>query len=457
MSRNVDRVVIVGAVAAGLSAASRAKRAVPGTEVIVLEESEFVSVSLCNLPYYISGEVKGRESLIAVPLESLKRERGLDVRIRHKALGISPTSKTVTCKDLEADREYELRYDKLVLATGAVPVVPRLSGTDARNVFVLHSIPDAEAIREHLQQRGARNAVVVGGGFIGLEMAEAFAKRGLSVTIVEMLPNVLGTMDDEITSVVQDHLRAQGVTLVLNSPLRSIEVGEDGLARAVVAGSREYPADVVLLSVGVRPRVEIAREAGIRLGQTGAIATDWKQKTSEESIFAAGDCCETRDVVTDRMVYVPLGTTANKQGRVAGENAAGGYATFRGIVGTTIARSFEISFGRAGLTQKEAKALGLEFETVVINAKSRASHYPGSETIRIKLVFERAGGRLLGAQVVGKDGVLARLDVLACAIFARLTVEEAARFDLAYAPPFAPAWDPVLVALNAARKKVKSR
>ncbi|RLC43960.1 MAG: hypothetical protein DRH70_09395 [Candidatus Coatesbacteria bacterium] len=234
-------------------------------------------------------------------------------------------------------------------------------------------------------------------------------------------------------------------------------LGEDGDARAVVAGGKQYPADMVFLALGIRPNVRLANEAKVHLGETGAIATDWKQKTSDESIFAAGDCCESQDIGTGRKVWVALGTTANKQGRVAGDNAAGGYSVFKGITSTAISKTFDIEIGRTGLTEKEAKKLGLDYETVVVDVRSRFATCPGARKIRVKLVFERVGGRLLGGQVVGEDGVLARTDVLACALFNRMTVEEASRFDLAYAPPFAPVWDAVLVACNVAVKKVKTR
>jgi len=340
---------------------------------------------------------------------------------------------------------------------GANAIRPRIPGLEAPNVFVLRSLDDTLAIMNHIKDRGPKTAVIVGGGYIGLEMAEALSQNGLSVAIVEMLPNVLGTMDDELTSLVAEHLKEKGVNLLLSSPLESVKLGADGYAAAVAAGGKERPADLVLMSLGVRPHVAIARNAGLTIGQTGAIAVDWKQKTSDDSVFAAGDCCESQDIVTDRKVWVPLGTTANKQGRVAGDNAAGGYSTFRGITATAISKTFDMEVGRTGLTENEAKKLGLDYAAAVIASESRSGSYPGSKEMTVKLVFERVGGRLLGGQVMGQDGVLARINVLACALFNRLTVDEASRLDLAYAPPFAPVWDPVLVACNQASKEVKKK
>jgi len=455
MVKTVSQLVVIGASAAGLSAAARARRVDPGLDIVVLEKSEHVSVGLCQLPYLIAGYIRDKSHVVEVSLDELRQTRGLDVRIRHEALGINPTARTVTFKDLESDKEQETRYDRLVLATGAKPIRPPIPGLDAPNVFVLRSLDDATAIMDYIRERTPKNAIIVGGGYIGLEMAEALARNGLSVTVVEMLPTILGTMDDELTSLVEAHLRKQGVNLLLSSPLESVKLGPDGHAAAVVAGGMEHPADFVLMSLGVRPNVGIAKEAKLTIGRTGAIATDWKQKTSDENIFAAGDCCESLDIVTDRQAWVALGTTANKQGRVAGDNAAGGYSTFRGITSTAISKTFDIEIGRVGLTEKEANKLGLDYETTMISSTSRSGHYPGAKRITVKLVFERVGGRLLGGQVVGEDGVLARTNVLACALFNRLTLEEAARLDLAYAPPFAPAWDPVLVACNMASKKVK--
>ena len=446
---------MIGASAAGLSAAARARRLDPGLEIVVLEKTKDVSVGLCQLPYLIAGDIKDRADVIEVPLDDLRESRRLDVRVLHEALGINPTARTVAFRDLESGTEQETQYDRLVLGMGAVPIHPPIPGLEAPNVFVLHSLSDAIAIMDYIRDRGPKNAVIVGGGYIGLEMTEALARNGLSITIVEMLPNVLGTMDDELTSVVEGHLKEQGVNLLLSSPLDSVKLGADGYANGVVAGGKEYPADLVLLSLGVRPNVNLAKDAGLTIGATGAISADWKQKTSDGNIFAAGDCCESLDVVMDRKVWVALGTTANKQGRVAGDNAAGGYSTFKGITTTAISKVFELGVGRVGVTEEEAKKLDLDYETVVVSPRSRAGHCPGARMIRVKIVFERLGGRLLGGQVVGEDGVLARTNVLACALFNRLTVEEVARLDLAYAPPFAPAWDPVLVACNVAMKKVK--
>jgi len=455
MVKTVNRLVVIGASAAGLSAASRSRRVDPGLEIVVFEKTEYVSIGLCQLPYLIAGYYKSRSDVVAVALDDLREKRNIDVRIRHDVLDINALARTVAYRDPASDKEQEMEYDRLILATGAKPIRPPIPGLEAPNVFALRTLGDALAIMDYIGKQGPKNAMIVGGGYIGLEMAEALSQKGLSVTIVEMLPNVLGTMDDELASLVESHLKKQGVNLLLSSPLESVKLGADGQASSVMAGGKEHPADLVLMSLGVRPDVGLAKEARLTVGATGAIAADWKQKTSDENIFAAGDCCESEDIVTGKKVWVPLGTTANKQGRVAGDNAAGGYSTFRGITSTAISKTFDVEIGRTGLTEKEAKRLGLDYETVVIASRSRSGNYPGAKRITVKLVFERVGGRLLGGQVVGEDGVLARTNVIACALHNRLTIDEAARFDLAYAPPFTPAWDPVLVACNQAAKKVK--
>jgi len=455
MPTGVNRLVVIGASAAGLSAAAKARRNDPGLKITVLEKTDEVSVGLCQLPYLISGYIKEPSEVVAVPVEALREKRGMDVRLHHEVQSIDLTKKKVTFRDLETQKEGEVSYDRLVAATGSRSIRPPIPGLSAPNVFALHSLGEALAIREYVKDRAPKEAVIVGGGYIGLEMAEALTRNGLRVTIVEMLPNVMGTMDDELTELVEDHVREQGVNLLLSSRLDEVRLNQEGCAASVVAGGKEVRADMVLLALGVRPNVELAKAAGIKLGATGAIATDWKQKTSDDSVFAAGDCCESHDLGTDRKVWIPLGSTANKQGKVAGDNLSGGYSVFRGITSTAICKAFEIGIGRVGLTEKEAKKLGLDCESVVVTPRSRAGKCPGARMIRLKLVFERVGGRLLGGQVVGEDGVLARTDVLACSMYHRMTVEEIGRFDLAYAPPFAPAWDPVLVACNLAVKKVK--
>ncbi len=470
------RLVVIGGDAAGMSAASRARRLRPDVEIVVLERGEIVSYGACSLPYYVAGLVPSRDDLIVHDPDFFRRERHIDVRTGADVVAVHPRERTVLCST--ALGEESLTYDALVIATGAKPVRPRLPGVDLPGVFTLRSVPDGDAIRERLRSLGAPEpsvtgsidgtledppatspphgtirATVVGGGYIGLEMAEALVARGARVTVIELLPRVLSTYDPDMSDLVLRELLDRQVIVRTGTGVEAFEAGEDGSVGFVLAGGQRLATDIAVLAVGVRPRVELARDAGIELGRTGAIAVDPRQVTSEPAVLAAGDCAESPHIVTGRSAWIPLGTTANKQGRLAGENAVGGDARFGGVAGTNVTKIFGLEAAQTGLSTEAAENEGMEPDSVRITGATRSHAYPGGGRITVKLIFERGSGRLLGAQLVGAEGVAKRVDILAAALAAGMRVHDVAALDLSYAPPFAPVWDPVLIAANQAVKK----
>lgn len=444
-----ERLVVVGGVAAGMSAAAKARRTRKDLEIVVYEQSAHVSYGACGFPYFIKGEIARVEELIArTPAQFA--EQGIRAAVRHRVLAIDPRAQSLRIRNLETGEEFTDRWDKLILATGGAASRPPLPGLDLPGIFTLRTVEDALAIRRWLTERRPARGVIVGGGSIGLEMAEALAAHGVRLEVVELLPQVLPSLDPEMAARAQEELAGQGVAVHLT---RAVEAFEgNGRVQAVVAGGARMPADIVILSIGVRPSVGLAREAGIALGATGAVAVDDRQRTNLPGVWAAGDVAEAHHLVTGKPAYAPLGSTANKQGRVAGTNAAGGDERFLGIVGTAVVKVFDLTVAQTGLTETRARQEGREVGTVAVTANSRASYMPGAAPLHIKLVFERGSQRLLGAQMAGKEGVAKRIDVIAAALTAGWTTQELAALDLSYAPPFAPVWDPILVAANAANK-----
>ena len=341
-----------------------------------------------------------------------------------------------------------MSYDELLIATGAVPVRPPFPGIDATGVFDLRTIPDAEAVSAAVPD--ARHAVVVGGGYIGLEVAEAFALRGLAVTVVELADQPMVTLDADMASSVTEALERLGIEVRLGEGVRSFDVGDRGQVTAVVTSAGSVPADVVVVGLGARPNAALAVAAGIPVGDSGGIVVDRRQRTPVDHVWAAGDCVESFHRVSRRGVNIALGTHANKQGRVAGTNLGGGYATFGGVLGTAITRVGDLEVARTGLNEREATAAGFEFVTATNTAKSRAHYYPGAEPVTVKLIAERGSGRLLGGQIVGGSGAAKRIDVVATALWNDMTVADMGGMDLAYSPPFSPVWDPVLLAAGRA-------
>jgi NADPH-dependent 2,4-dienoyl-CoA reductase/sulfur reductase-like enzyme len=407
------------------------------------------------MPYLSSGKVKSADSLVVYDAKFFREKRNIEMFLHHEATRISPQRKAVMIKNPATGKEIEYPYDKLMVATGARPFVPPIKGVDRKGVFTLRPLEDGIAIKEYIGRNSPKNGLLIGAGYIGMEMAESFTEVGMKVTVVEKMPSIVGTMDSEITEIIEKELSRNGVMLLKSKAVVEF-AGEDSiLSRAILDSGDTIDADIAVVGAGLRPNSEIAKDAGVELGRTGAIKVNQRMETNIPDIYAAGDCAEAYHLVLNRDVYIPLATTANKQGRVAGENIAGGNASFPGIVGTAIFKVFDLEVARTGITEKEAKAEGIEYVSSVIEHGSRAPYYPGGSPIRIKLLADKLTGRLLGAQMVGKEGVAKRIDVFATAITAKMSVHEIRDLDLGYAPPFAPPYDPVLIAADDLHKKLR--
>ncbi|MGX6606269.1 FAD-dependent oxidoreductase [Micromonosporaceae bacterium Da 78-11] len=451
------KLVVIGGDAAGMSAASQArKRMSPDDlEIVVFERGNFTSYSACGIPYWIGGFVKERDALVARTPQA-HRKAGIDVRMRHEVVGIDLDRREVVAHDLADGGEVREAFDHLMYATGAVPVMPEWARVRDQGVFGVQTLDDGAAIHAWLDSEPEpRKAVVIGGGYIGVEMAEAMVRRGLEVTLLEKSAQPMAkTVDPDMGRLVQNAIHDQGVRIRTETPVEGLECA-DGRVRAVLTPGGPVPADIVVLGLGVRPNTTLAADAGLPLGPTGGVRTDLRMKVEGlDRIWAGGDCVETRHLITGRPVHVPLGTHANKQGRVAGINIGGGYATFPGVIGTAVTKVCDLEVARTGLTEKEAVAAGFECVTATVESTSRAGYYPGAASMTIKLVAERRTGLLLGGQIVGREEAAKRIDALAVAVWNRMTVEEMTALDLSYAPPFAPVWDPVLIAARKATEAV---
>lgn len=449
------RMLVIGGVAAGMSAASKARRTNPDLEIVVFEHGDWISYSACGLPYFVGGLVENHEALLARSVEQFAAQR-IEVRLRHTVVAINPERHTVSVRRTdEPDAEpTEEGYDTLLLATGARPSIPAIEGLDLEGVFNLYVMDDALRMRAFIERHKPRRAAVVGGGYIGLEMAENLAHLGLEIALIQRPPQLFSSVDDEIAEPIADELERHGVDLSLCDSIARACSGAHGRVEHIDTTQGERDADLVLLATGVRPHVDLARNHGATIGITGAIAVDDHQRTNLPDVYAAGDCAEHYHLLTGTPFWVPLGTTANKQGRIAGENMAGGDVRFKGIVGTAITRAFQLEIGRTGLSEREAANLRREVACEVVNYSDIAGYYPGSAPLRLKLVAERGTGKLLGAQAVGGGGVDKRIDVLATALHAGMDLEQLAWLDLGYAPPFNSVWDPIHVAAGNLLKRV---
>ncbi|MBN1591996.1 MAG: FAD-dependent oxidoreductase [Candidatus Coatesbacteria bacterium] len=454
MSNNSQKIVVIGAQAAGLGAAAAAKKLNRKLNVTVLEQSIYASSSPCGLPYFVGGEIEDVRKLTFAEPAIIRDRMGIDLRLEHKALSINTKAKCVTCTDIN-ESQYVLEYDRLIIATGASPKVPPVEGVDAEGVFTLRNIGDAERIRNYIADNSPRKAVVVGAGYIGLEMAEALTHLGLEVTVLEMLPQILTSMDPDMAEFAQQHLENNGLLIKTNSALEKIVPNERGSVGSVVAAGGTIDADIVILALGVRPNISLAKEAGIEIGECGAIAVDEGQRTSVPDVFAAGDCCQSLHIVSGRQVCMPLATVAEKQARVAGENAAGGNAKSAGILGTSISGAFGMVFASTGLITEAAKNHCSGALSQAFMGHSHAAYYPNPRPLKLKLIFDQSTGRILGAQAVGEEGALARINALISATYAGLTVADLAQLDLPYAPPFGSSWDPIHVVSMMAMRRVR--
>ena len=386
-----------------------------------------------------------------------KEKRDIEVYLHHKATRILPQRKAVVIRDTASGEEKEYPYDKLLIATGARAFIPPIKGMDRKGVFTLRPLEDGIAIKEYIGSNSPKKGLLIGAGYIGMEMAESFAEVGMKVTVVEKMPSIVGTMDDEITEIIEKELNRNRVILLKSRAVVEFAGENYHLRRAVLDSGETIEADISVVGAGLRPNSEMAKEAGIELGRTGAIKVNQRMETNIPDIYAAGDCAEAYHLILGRNVYIPLAPTANRQGRAAGENIAGGNASFPGIVGTAIFKVFDLEVARAGITEKEAKVEGMDFISNVIEHGSRAPYYPGVTPIRVKLLADKNTGRLLGAQMVGREGVAKRIDVFATALTVKMTAHEMRDLDLGYAPPFSPPYDPVLIAADELQKKLPDR
>ena len=442
----MKRTVIVGGVAGGMSAATRLRRLDENREIVILEKGPYVSFANCGLPYYVSGEISDRSQLLVQTPESLKARFNLDVRPFSEATDINTNNKTVVVKTNE--EIYELSYDELILSPGAKPFVPPLTGLEeAKNVFTLRNVPDVDRIMESIETTQPKKAVVVGAGFIGLEMAENLAKKGLEVTIVEFASHVLPTVDDEMAAFIHNELVDNGLTVHTEKGV--VELQNEG--RTLVLNTGEtIETDMVILSVGVRPENELAKSAGVKLGMRGGILVDENYQTSIKDIYAVGDAIIVTNQITNEDAMIALASPANRQGRQVADVIAGMNRKNKGSIGTAIVRVFNQSIASTGLTEKQLIDLGYEFSIVHIDGKNHAGYYPNASMVFLKLLFNPTTGEIYGAQGVGKDGVDKRIDILATAIKGQLTVEDLPELELTYAPPFGSAKDVVNMAGYAA-------
>ena len=442
---HAKKVVVIGGVAGGMSAAAKAKRENPELEVTVFERSHYISYGACGMPYVIGGLIPDLEKLVSRSPEGMADE-GVEVKVRHEVTQVDHENRVVTVQNLETDETFEEPYDVLVLATGAQAVRPDLPGIDLDNIYTLRRMEDAAAIMAATE--GAKRAVIVGGGYIGLEMAEALTLAGLEVSVVEMSEHLLASVTPDYSNIAVEELEQNGVSVYLDTEVTGFE--GDGKVERVMTGTGELSADLVIVAVGVKPNSELAERLGVELGPNDAILTDNKLRTNVEDVYAVGDVSAARHMLTDQPTWLPLGDTANKQGRVAGTVIAGKEATFRGILGTAVTKVFERAFATTGLSEKAAQEAGFDAASVCIEDTDHAGYYPDKSSLSVTLVWERETQKLLGAQFAGYGDAVKRVDVIAALLLRDSTLAHLADLDMAYAPPFSGVWDSLLVAANVA-------
>ncbi len=450
-----ERILVIGGNAAGMTAASRAKRVDPSLSVTILEAGPRIAYSICGLPFAIEGRV-GFDDLVLFTPERLASERGIEARVNREAIEIQPSRKTVAVLNRSTGERESHPYDKLLLATGYRPLSPGIEGTDLRGVFTASRLEDGEAILSWISASSARSTVILGGGYVGLELGEALVERGLEVTIVESSRSLLRSLDPDMARLVEEELERKGARVLTGRVTKRIVGTSSGRVEALElkTGSLRLPADLVFVDVGVAPRVELAEKAGIRLGPSGAIAVSEHLETSVSSIYAAGNCAECLHLVSGRPMAIPLGTVAAKQGRIAGENLAGRRSRFAGALGTSLVKVLGVTAASTGLSSEAAEREGYRSVAASIEGRFQASYFGSGAPAKVKLIAERGSGRLLGAQIVGSAEGAIRIDVLAAAITARMTVRDAAQLDLAYAPPSGALWNPILIAMNALAREL---
>ena len=439
------KVIIIGGVAGGASAAARIRRLDEQAEILVFERSGHVSYANCGLPYYIGGVITDEEELTLQTPESFYNRFRIDVRVKHEVTAIHPESKTVSVKNLTTGEVFEESYDKLILSPGAKPTVPRLAGVDGERVFTLRTVEDTLRIKHFIDTHQPKSVVIAGGGFIGLEMAENLRELGLDVTIVQRPKQVLAPLDEDMAAALHNLLRKHGVKLKLGSSVEGFRQDDDQVS-TLLKDEEPLVSDMVLLAIGVTPDTVLAKEAGLELGQKGSIVVNDRMETSVPDVYAVGDAVEVRHYVTGDKALISLAGPANKQGRIVADNICGGDSRYPGSQGSSVLKLFNMTAASTGINEKTAKAAGMEYDKVVLSPGNHAGYYPGGRTMTMKVLWEKETLRLLGAQIVGYDGVDKRIDVLATAIHCGMKATELTQLDLAYAPPYSSAKDPVNMA-----------
>ena len=436
--------IIVGGVAGGATAAAKLRRISEDVEIILIERGEYISFANCGLPYYIGETIKDRSKLLVQTVEGMSDRFNIDIRNLSEVTSINPENKSITIKNLRTNEEYNETYDKLLLSPGARPIVPPIPGLkENETLFTLRNIPDTDKIKNYVDHQKPKKAVVVGGGFIGIEMAENLVDRGIEVTIVEMSSQVMAPIDYEMASILHAHLKEKGVHLILENGVQSFaNQGE----KVILSDGTEIPTDMTILSIGVRPENELAKTAGLELGERGGIIVNEYLQTSNENIYAVGDAIEVVDYINGNKAMIPLAGPANRQGRIAANNMIGKKEKYQGTLGTSIAKVFDLTVASTGNNEKTLKRFSVPYEVLHIHPSSHAGYYPGASQISLKLIFDKDTGKIFGAQAIAGDGADKRIDVIATAIKGGLTVEDLSNLELSYAPPFSSAKDPVNMA-----------
>ena len=445
------KTIIIGGVAGGASAAARLRRLDEAAEIIILERGEFISFANCGLPYFIGGEITDRKMLTLQTPSSFKARFNIDVRVFSEAIKISPDTKTVTVKNLNTGTTYEEGYDNLILSPGAEPIKPNIVGIDGDNVFTLRNIPDTLKIKSYIETTEPKSAVVVGGGYIGVEMAENLAKAGLEVSIVELADHLIAPLDFDMAADVHRYIKEKGIRLYLNNGVKAIDGGK------IFFRNGEISADMVIMSVGVRPETSLAKDCGIALNSRGSIVVDSRMRTNIPNIFAVGDAVEVNNYVTKAAAFIPLAGPANKQGRIAADNIAGFDSEYKGTQGSAVLKLFDMTVATTGLNEKSAEAAGIDFDKIYTYSASHASYYPGGNMMSVKILWDKKTLKIIGAQIVGFDGVDKRMDVIASAIRFGAKVTDLAELELCYAPPYGSAKDPVNMAGFVAENIISGR
>ncbi|MGH2807647.1 MAG: FAD-dependent oxidoreductase [Actinomycetota bacterium] len=451
-----ERLVVIGGDAGGMTAASQARkrRGRDELEIVAFERGHYTSYSACGIPYVLGGVVDELQDLVVRSPEVFRDRFDIDVHTGYEVTEIDLDKRAVQVRNGDGDQIWE-GFDHLVIATGGTPRRFDWPGSDARGIFGVQTLDDAVAIEKYLSDETPKNAVIVGGGYIGLEMAEALVNRGLTVALVEAAPQPMNALDPDMGAVIADALKAMGVEVHLTRPVDGFE-STSGRVSGVVTDDGVVPADIVVLGLGTRPNSELAEASGVPIGPSKGIKVDRRMETEIKGVWAAGDCAEKFHLVSRAPVAIALGTHANKEGRVAGINIAGGYATFPGVLGTAVSKVCGYEVARTGLREQDARTAGFRHLTATVDSTTRAGYYPDAAPIKTKLIVERRSGRLLGGQIIGKEGAAKRIDTVATALWNEMTVDEMIHLDLGYAPPFSPLWDPVLVAARKAWDKVQA-